>query len=352
MNPTRPTRPIDRKLRVLVVDDSLFMRAAIARLLTDDGRFEVIGQAKDGEEAVARAVQLGPDVITMDFNMPRLNGAEAVREIMTRRPTPVIMFSAHTRQGARETFEALSAGAVDFVSKPAGEVSADLRAIADELVAKLMGAAGATPQALAPLRQAKPARPAFLTTWPPAGPRILVVAVSTGGPSALQRLIPALPADTRFSALIVQHMPANFTTTLAERLNALSAVTVREARDGDRPIAGVVYVAPGDRHLEVSDRGFLRLGDGPPVNGCRPSADVTMAGAARAFGSRAIGLVMTGMGRDGTAGLAAIKQAEGITLAQDQASSVIFGMPKAAIDAGVVDEVLPLDRIARRLQDL
>ena len=348
----RPTRPYERRLRVLVVDDSLFMRAAIAKLLTDDGRFDVIGQAKDGEDAVARVDQLQPDVVTMDFNMPRMNGADAVREIMTRRPTPVIMFSAHTRQGARETFEALSAGAVDFVTKPGGEVSADLRAIADELVGKILAAAGATPQALAPLRQAKPTRPVLLTTWPPSGPRVLVIAVSTGGPSALQRLVPALPADTRFSALIVQHMPANFTTTLAERLNAISAVTVREARDGDRPIAGVVYVAPGDRHLEVSERGFLRLGDGVPVNGCRPSADVTMAGAARAFGSRAIGLVMTGMGKDGTAGLAAIKQAEGVTLAQDKQSSVIFGMPKSAIDAGVVDEVLPLDRIARRLTEL
>jgi two-component system chemotaxis response regulator CheB len=262
------------------------------------------------------------------------------------------MFSAHTRQGARETFEALSAGAVDFVSKPAGEVSADLGAIAGELVAKLLAASGARPQALAPLRQDKPARPAHLTTWPPAGPRVVVVAVSTGGPSALQRLIPALPAAVKFSVLIVQHMPANFTTTLAERLNALSAVSVREARDGDRPIAGVVHVAPGDRHLEVTERGFLRLGDGPLVNGCRPSADVTMAGAARAFGPRAIGLVMTGMGRDGAAGLSAIKQVDGVTLAQDQASSVIFGMPRAAIDAGVVDEVVPLDQLARRLQEI
>jgi len=342
----------DRKVRVLVVDDSLFMRAAIAKILHADGRFEVIGQAKDGQEAVDKVVQLEPDAVTMDFNMPRLNGAEAVRAIMSRRATPVLMFSAHTVQGARETFEALSAGAVDFVSKPAGEVSADLRAIAAELTSKLMAAAGSRPQALAPLHQVKPARPPFASTWPPTGPRVLVIAVSTGGPSALSRVIPALPAAIKFSVLIVQHMPANFTATLAERLNAQSAVNVREARDGDRPIAGLVYVAPGDRHLEVTERGFLRLGDGPLVNGCRPSADVTMAGAARAFGARAIGLVMTGMGRDGAAGLAAIKQAEGVTLAQDQASSVIFGMPKAAIDTGAVDEILPLERIARRLQEL
>ncbi|HKE14555.1 MAG TPA: chemotaxis response regulator protein-glutamate methylesterase [Kofleriaceae bacterium] len=345
-------RAAGHRVRVLVVDDSLFMRAAIARLLAADGRFDVVGQARDGVEAVERVVALEPDVVTMDFNMPRWNGAEAVREIMARRPTPVLMFSAHTVEGARETFEALAAGAVDFVSKPAGEVSADLSAIAGELTAKLVAAAGSRPQALAALRQAKPARPALLTTWPPSGPRVLVIGVSTGGPSALSRVIPALPADIAFSVLIVQHMPANFTTTLAERLNALSAVSVREARDGDRPIAGVVFIAPGDRHLEVSERGFLRLGDGPPVNGCRPSADVTMTGAARAFGARSIGLVMTGMGRDGAAGLAAIHRADGVTLAQDQATSVIFGMPKAAIDTGAVDEVLPLDRIARRLQEL
>ncbi len=341
-----------RRVRVLVVDDSMFMRAAIARLLGGDGRFEVIGQARDGREGVDKVLELEPDVVTMDFNMPRLNGAEAVREIMAQRPTAVLMFSAHTVQGARETMEALDAGAVDFVSKPAGEVSPDLSGIADELTAKLMAAAGSRPQALAPLRQAKPPRPALLSTWPPSGPRVLVIAVSTGGPAALSRVIPALPADMKFSVVIVQHMPAKFTATLAERLNALSAVAVREARDGDRPIAGVVFVAPGDRHLEITERGFLRLGDGPPVNGCRPSADVTMAGAARAFGQRAIGLVMTGMGRDGAAGLAAIRRAEGVTLAQDQASSVIYGMPKAAVDAGVVDEVLPLDRIARRLQEI
>jgi two-component system, chemotaxis family, protein-glutamate methylesterase/glutaminase len=342
----------ERRVRVLVVDDSLFMRAAIGRLLGGDGRFEVVGQARDGREAVDKVLELQPDVVTMDFNMPLLNGAEAVREIMARRPTPVLMFSAHTVQGARETMEALGAGAVDFVSKPAGEVSPDLSGIADELTGKLMAAAGARPQALAPLRQAKPARPVQLTTWPPTGPRVLVIAVSTGGPAALSRVIPALQADIKFSVIIVQHMPAKFTATLSERLNALSAVSVREARDGDRPIAGVVFVAPGDRHLEVTERGFLRLGDGAPVNGCRPSADVTMAGAARAFGQRAIGLVMTGMGRDGAAGLAAIRRGEGVTLAQDQASSVIYGMPKAAVDAGVVDEVLPLDRIARRLQEL
>lgn len=340
-----------RKLRVLVVDDSLFMRAAVAKLLTGDGRFEVVGQARDGAEAVDQVIALQPDVVTMDFNMPRMNGAEAVRAIMAKRPTPVIMFSAHTRQGARETFEALGAGAVDFVTKPAGEVSADLRAIADDLIGKLLGAAGARPRATTPIQGTKPKAPQ-MTTWPPTGPRVLIVGVSTGGPAALSRVIPALPAGIRFATVIVQHMPASFTATLADRLNGLSAVSVREARDGDIPAAGMVFIAPGDRHLEVAEGGILRLGDGPPVNGCRPAADVTMASAARIFGRRTIGLVMTGMGRDGAAGLTAIKHADGITLAQDKDSSVIFGMPKAAIDAGVVDEILALDDIAARLASL
>ena len=343
-----PTRP----LRVLVVNDSLFMRAAISKALTQDGRFEVIGQAKDGADAVARVVELGPDLVTMDFNMPRMNGAEAVRAIMARRPTPVLMFSAHTRQGARETFEALAAGAIDFCTKPSGEVSAHLHEITGQLIEKLLAAAGSRPRALEPLVQPKPRIPVQISTWPPSGPRVVVIGVSTGGPAALSRVIPALPAGIRFAVIVVQHMPANFTAALAERLNSHSAVSVREARENDIPCAGMVFVAPGDRHLEVGDHGRLHLSDSAPVNGCRPSADVTMASAARIFGRRAIGLVMTGMGRDGAAGLTAIRQADGVTLAQDRDSSVIFGMPRAAIDAGVVNHVVSLDDIPRKLQEL
>jgi len=340
-----------RKIRVLVVDDSLFMRAAIKKTLEATGDFEVIGQAKDGEDAVARTVELGPDVITMDFNMPKMDGAAAVREIMRQRPTPVIMFSAHTRQGARETFEALSAGAIDFVTKPSGEVSADLSAIAEELAAKLTAAAGARPRALAPIETVKPKVP-FRPTQPPTGPRVVVIAISTGGPAALSRLVPALPGDARFATIIVQHMPAQFTAALAERLDAISAVTVREAVDGDIPRPGLVLIAPGDQHLDVADDGSLRLTGGAPVNGCRPAADVTMKAAARVWGRRVVGVVMTGMGKDGAAGATAIKLADGKTLAQDKETSVIFGMPRAAIEAGAVDEVVALDDIAGRLRYL
>jgi two-component system chemotaxis response regulator CheB len=308
--------------------------------------------ARDGQEGIDKALELLPDLITMDFNMPGVNGAQAVREIMKKRPTPIIMFSAHTTQGARETFEALAAGAVDFVTKPSGEVSATLAGAADELLAKGLAAAGARPQAIKPAAKVKTSLAALTATWPPSGPRVVLIGVSTGGPAALSRVIPALPGSVRFGIVIVQHMPAKFTAALADRLDALSTVKVREAKAGDKPSAGLVLIAPGDKHLEIGEGGIVQLTDGKPVNGCRPSADVTMKSAARVFGRRAVGVVMTGMGKDGAAGLAAIKEVSGQTIAQDQATSVIFGMPKAAIDAGVVDKIVPLDGIAAALEKI
>jgi two-component system chemotaxis response regulator CheB len=345
---------VTKKPRVLVVDDSMFMRNAIAKTL--GAGFEVVGQARDGKEAVDKVVQLGPDVVTMDFNMPTMNGVEAVRAIMQKRPTPVVMFSAHTRQGAKETLDALAAGAVDFVTKPAGEVSVDISKIADELIRKVAAAAVSKPRTAgpppAPVRRINTAPPLASTTLPGGLPRICVIAVSTGGPVALAQVIPALPGDLRLAIVIVQHMPAHFTATLAERLDADSQLTVREAVAGDRPMAGLVLIAPGDRHLEFDDRGAVVLHDGPMVNGCRPAADVTMTSAARVFGRRSSAVVMTGMGKDGAAGALAIKRADGKTLAQDQETSVIFGMPKAAIDAGAIDDVAPLDELAARMRYL
>lgn len=345
-------------IRVLVVDDSSFMRSAISRTLTASGQFEVVGQAKDGRDAVKRVAELSPDVVSMDFNMPGMNGVEAIREIMTTKPTPIVMFSAHTKEGAEETLDALDAGAVDFLAKPAGEVSADLSGIQVELCRKLAAAAGA--RATRP-RPAKPRAPVVKvpppsssrgSTSPPAGSlsRLCVIAISTGGPAALTRLLPEFPADTRFAIVVVQHMPAHFTRALAERLDALASLTVREAEQGDRPRAGLVLVAPGDKHLEFDATGAVTLGDGPLVHGCRPAADVAMISAAKVYKQRTIGVVMTGMGKDGTAGALAIRKVEGRTFAQDEPSSSIFGMPKAAIDAGAIEEVLPLDAIASRLR--
>lgn len=365
-------------IRVLVVDDSMFMRGAISKVLKATGLFDVVGQAQSGEEAVRRVAELTPDVVTMDFNMPGWTGADAVREIMRTRPTPVVMFSAHTQKGAKETFEALEAGAVDFVTKPAGEVSADLSKVQEELTRKLTAAAESRPRAMsqpgvsrapkpiatdsaAPSKRGQDARtpsapissrgsPASSPYGSSVLPKLCVIAVSTGGPVALSHVVPLLPSDTRFAVVIVQHMPAYFTAALADRLDAESSLSVREAAPGDRPRPGLVLIAPGDRHLEFDDRGAVVLGDGPFVNGCRPAADVTMVSAARVYGRRTIGVVMTGMGKDGTAGALAIRRAEGRTLAQDQESCVIFGMPKAAIDAGAIEDVAPLAEIAARLR--
>ena len=349
--PTAGQSGVTRRIRVLVVDDSLFMRAAISKTLAN-GPFDVVGQAKNGREALDLVAKLQPDVLTMDFNMPGMNGAETVRALMQQRPTPVVMFSAHTRQGAKETFDALAAGAVDFVTKPAGEVSVDLGKVADELMRKLIAAAASRPRITSP---SPPGRPSGTITIPRATlsgglPRLCCIAISTGGPSALTELVPALPADLRLAIVIVQHMPAGFTGPLAERLHAASRVAVREAQHGDRPLAGAVLIAPGDRHLEFDDRGMVTLTDGPPVNGCRPAADVTMLSAVKVYGRRTLAVVMTGMGKDGAAGALAIKRAEGKTCAQDQLTSVIYGMPKAAIDAGGIDEVLPLGDIASWLR--
>lgn len=335
---------------MLVVDDSLFMRAAIEKTLTQMGGFTVVGQARNGIEAIAKVLALEPDVVTMDYNMPRMNGIEAVRAIMKQRPTPVIMVSAHTRQGARETFEALSAGAVDFCTKPDGEVSTDLSRVAEDLAAKLRAAATSRPRALTPVRSLDDPTAASGITLPPTGPRVVIIGISTGGPAALSRVIPSFPANTRFATLVVQHMPAQFTTALAERLDGLSAVSVKEAETGDRPLPASVLIAPGNRHLEFDERGRVVLTDGRPVNGCRPSADVTMKSAAQVYGRRTHGVIMTGMGRDGTAGLTAIKRVGGRTLAQDPDTCVIQGMPRSAIDAGAVDHVVPLDEIARRIR--
>ncbi|HVK84855.1 MAG TPA: chemotaxis response regulator protein-glutamate methylesterase [Kofleriaceae bacterium] len=353
-----------KRPRVLVVDDSLFMRAAVTKTL-GAGPFEVVGQAKDGKEALAQVAKLRPDVITMDFNMPGMNGAETVREIMRTHPTPVVMFSAHTKQGAKETFDALAAGAVDFVTKPAGEVSVDLSKIAGALIEKVTEAAQSRPRVAAPPVPARASGPIAAVTptgaVPPSratipgtgafgAPRVCVIAISTGGPAALSEVIPSLPESLKLAIVVVQHMPAGFTAHLADRLDAASKVAVREAQAGDRPLPGMVLIAPGDRHLEFDDRGMIVLTDGPLVNGCRPAADVTMQSAAKVFGRRSLAVVMTGMGKDGTAGALAIKRADGKTLAQDQATSVIYGMPRAAVDAGAIDEVAALGDIAAWLR--
>lgn len=333
-------------VRVLVVDDSAFMRAVIRRVLERAGRFEVVGEARDGREAVDAAARVRPDVITMDVNMPVMGGVEAVQQIMRERPVPVVMLSAHTTEGADATVEALSAGAVDFVTKPSGEVSADLARIGGELVRKLELASRARPRAVPPALRRKPRVSPAAVTWSPQGPRVVVIAASTGGPAALSRVIPALPATLDAAVLVVQHMPAGFIRALAARLDGMSSLEVSEAGEGERLHQGRVFVAPGDRHLELLEGGRIHLSSAAPVNSCRPAADVTMHAVASLLGPRATGVVLTGMGRDGAQGLAEIRRAGGRTVAQDERSCVVYGMPRAAVELGVVDRVLTPEAIA------
>ncbi|MCS6916025.1 MAG: chemotaxis response regulator protein-glutamate methylesterase [Myxococcales bacterium] len=322
-----------RRIRVLIADDSLFVRMALRRLLAADPELEVVGEAADGLQAVEQVLQLRPDVCTMDLNMPGLDGVGAVREIMRLCPTPVVMLSAYTADGSHQTLEALGAGAVDFLAKPSGEVSVGMAELGVRLRDKLRMAAGVRTQLpLGPRTTPLPNLPR-----PPG--QVWVVALSTGGPQLLSWLLPQLPPDCK-PLLIVQHMPAEFTRALAERLARLCQVEVREAAPGDRPARGRVLIAPGGWHLLVCPDGTLALDRGPKRHGVRPAADVTMESAALCYRSRAAGLVLTGMGEDGTAGLRAIRAAGGVTLAQDPASCLVGGMPRAALEAGVVDRLV------------
>jgi two-component system chemotaxis response regulator CheB len=340
---------VNSRIRVLVADDSAFMRIAITRLLASDPRFEVVGQAKDGNEAIRLASELVPDVMTMDYNMPGLNGAQTARAILDRSSIPIVMLSAHTREGTKETVAALAAGAVDFVAKPSGEVTTDLGPIKGELCEKLVVAA-----------KARPLRPTALTA-PQVGrvPStagdhrvdfcVVVLASSTGGPAALMQVLPGIDLGTQAALLVVQHLPPGYTAALAAQLGENTSYPVREASAGDPVAPGSALLAPGGMHLELGPGGRVTLTEDPPVHGVRPAADVTFRSVAQRFGARSAGVVMTGMGRDGALGLAAIKAAGGRTLAQDRKTSTLYGMPRAAVELGVVDQVVPLHEVAATL---
>jgi len=344
------------RIRVLVTDDSAFMRQVLTRTLEGDSRFEVVGTAGSGAEAIEQCRKLRPDVVTMDFNMPGMNGAQATRAILAERAVPVVMLSAHTEQGAKETLQSLEAGAVDFVTKPSGEVSATLGEAKLELIEKLLAAASANPALLTPARaravervsesdaQRSPlsSRRALVTGQH----RLIVIASSTGGPQALLSVVPKLVLAGRAALILVQHMPDGFTGALAEQLSEAAHFEVREARAGDVTAPGTALLAPGGSHLLLDRAGRVLLRSDAPVHGVRPAADPTLISAAQTFGARTIGVVLTGMGRDGAKGMAAVKASGGATLAQDKATSLVYGMPKAAIELGVIDTVSPLDRIA------
>lgn len=338
--------------RVLVVDDSAFMRRLVSDIVASTGEFDVVGTARDGEDAIRQVQTLAPDLVTLDVDMPGLDGLAALRRIMSECPRPVVMLSAGGSDGGAEaTLRALDAGAVEFVRKPSGAISLDLDVVGDRLLDALRAASVATlraPRGLA-ARPASPTprAPTPAVALPPS--HVVVIAASTGGPAALTQVIPALPAWPDTAVLIAQHMPAGFTASFARRLHAQSQLRVEEATHQGRLTAGVAYVAPGGTHLRLTREGrdiVLTLGDDAPLWGVRPAADPLFVSAAHAFGTRAIGVVMTGMGCDGADGLAAIRAAGGIGIVQDAASCVIAGMPESARATAGADAVVPLSQLA------
>jgi two-component system chemotaxis response regulator CheB len=341
------------RIKVLVVDDSALMRKLIPTILARDSAIEVVGTAMDGAFALKKIEELHPDVVTLDLEMPRMDGMETLRLIMKSAPVPVILFSTHSKEGAYSTFKALALGAVDFVAKPLDAAVGHLDTIADQLIEKIKVAKRAAgrrlPQAVvadaAPLHK-KGGRPAI----PPS--RIIAIGISTGGPNALQFLLSQIPADFPASILIVQHMPEGFTEMFAKRLDECSPLEVQEARSGDLLLAGRVLLCPGNRHMMVRrmPRGdMVVLTDAPHVNGHRPSVDVLFHSVAQEFSLTAVGVLMTGMGDDGAGGLGAIKAAGGMTIAQSEESCVVSGMPRSAIMKGYANRIVSLDGMAAYL---
>jgi two-component system, chemotaxis family, protein-glutamate methylesterase/glutaminase len=341
------------RVRVLVVDDSALMRKLIPIILERDPEIEVVGTAMDGAFALRKIAELRPDVVTLDLEMPRMDGLETLRSIMRSAPLPIIVFSTHSKEGAYSTFKALALGAIDFVGKPQNAAAGNLEPIAYELAEKIKVAKRAGgPKTIAAREPEAPAphKSHSRSTLPPN--RVIAIGISTGGPNALQYLLSQIPGDFPATFVIVQHMPEGFTEMFARRLDECCPLDVQEAKSGDLLIAGRALICPGNRHMMVRrmPRGeMVVLSDGPPINGHRPSVDVLFHSVAQEFALTAVGLLMTGMGDDGAEGLGAIKAAGGITLAQSEETCVVSGMPRAAMLKGYVNKVLPLDGIAAYL---
>lgn len=345
--------PLDnRKIRVMVVDDSAVMRKMIPKLLARDDEIEVVATALDGDFAIMKIEQVKPDVVTLDVDMPRMDGITALRHIAERYSIPVLMLSSFTTEGAALTLKALELGAVDFICKPA---SADrIGEMASELIAKIKAAARSK---FVELSYAQWPRPIEKPngSWPArryAAKRLVAIGSSSGGPNALRFMLPKIPGDFAAGIVIVQHMPEKFTEMLARWLDDICEIEVKEARDGDMIVPGCALMAPGSAHIRVKRTAFgavVELDKQKPVNGHMPSVDVLFRSVAAEYGSSAVALIMTGMGCDGAAGIDEVKRAGGLTVAQDKNSCTIFGMPRAAIDRGCIDKVVSLDDMASYL---
>jgi two-component system, chemotaxis family, protein-glutamate methylesterase/glutaminase len=348
-----------KKIKVLVVDDSAFMRKLISDFLSSEPKIDVVGTARNGQDALAKLKQLNPDVITMDVEMPVMNGLEALKAIMQEQPTPVIMLSSTTTEGAENTIQAMTYGAFDFIAKPSGAISLDLHIVKDELISKVIHASRGNVKGL--LQSTKKIEitgdiysKIELTnkhvTWKNSSKKILCIGTSTGGPRALQKVLTGLPGNIDVPIFIVQHMPSGFTKSLADRLNSLCDITVKEAEHGEVIRKGVAYIAPGGYHLKVKRIGTSLAIDielSEVRNGHRPSVDVMFESISELHEYVKIAVIMTGMGSDGSKGLKQLKESgQVIGIAESEESSIVFGMPKAAIATNHIDNVVPLDNIS------
>jgi two-component system chemotaxis response regulator CheB len=340
-------------VRVLVVDDSALMRKLIPQILATDSSIQVVGTAMDGNFGLKKIEELKPQVVTLDLEMPGMGGLDMLKEIMRSHRVPVIVVSSHSTEGASVTLKALSMGAFDFVAKPS-DVSARMPEIADELISKIKAAAQSRGMRVSPLSQAVRGPVEKAAPNSQRRPtRVVAIGVSTGGPQALQYLLPQLPKDFPGTILVVQHMPEGFTEMFSRRLDEICSIKVKEAQSGDLLLAGRALVCPGSRHLRVKRMPLgdvVVLGDEPRVNGHRPSVDVLFRSVAEEFGKDSVGVLMTGMGEDGAQGLGVLKAAGAMTIAQNEESCVVYGMPKAAIERGYAVRVVSLEALANTLQ--
>jgi two-component system chemotaxis response regulator CheB len=350
------TKVPEKKIRVLVVDDSAFMCKVLQEIINSDPQLEVAGLGRDGREAVALAESLRPDVITMDINMPHIDGLQATELIMSQHPRPIVIVSSESREGATSTLRALELGAIDFVPKPSSGIDLDMRNVRDDLTRKLKLAAkvrvirtatrSKLPAPHAPLSAADGMASGAIRASQSGGKiAMVVIAASTGGPAAVMRVVAALPKDLPAAVFIVLHMPQAFTAQFALQLAEIAPLPVKEAEANESPQPGMIYVCPGSHHLRLSSTGKIALDAGPRIEGYRPCADVAFESIAAYARTLTLGVVLTGMGNDAAKGVKAVKAAGGRVFAQDEASSTIFGMPAEAIKTGAVDEVLSLDVI-------
>jgi two-component system, chemotaxis family, protein-glutamate methylesterase/glutaminase len=337
---------LKRKINVLVVDDSGYVIAVVSQRLEADPDIKVIDSARNGIEAVEKVKSLKPDVVTMDVVMPEMDGITALQKIMAECPTPVVMLSALTSENAATTIKALELGAVDFYLKPSSIRPVGGAVAGDALAEKIKAAAASHVARKRNILESGEFTPKRREPRSTVFDKLVVIGASTGGPRALMELIPALPADIPAAFLVVQHMPPVFTRTLAERLAQVSQIEVEEARDGSKIYRGVALLAPGDFHMLVDGGKRITLNQDPAVLGVRPSVNVTMNSAANAFGKSVLGVILTGMGSDGTEGASRIKQLGGKVIAQDESSSTVYGMPQSVMKAGYADKILPLRKIA------